>query len=66
MIDRTGRRRTATKALALAAVFLAIAAVAVLVLPGYLRHRRIVQGEEPIGVPIGVPEALASATPGLP
>ena len=42
-IDRTGRRRTVMKTLAIAAVFLAIAALAALVLPGYLRHRRVVQ-----------------------
>ncbi|HWM26542.1 MAG TPA: protein kinase [Chthoniobacterales bacterium] len=61
--NRPGRRRTAMKTLALAAVFLAIAALAALVLPNYLRHRRVVQGEEPIGVPVGVTDAFASATP---
>jgi serine/threonine protein kinase len=57
------RRRSAVKTLALAAVFLAAAAVTALVLSGYLRHGRIVRAEEPIGKPIGVPEATASATP---
>jgi len=52
------------KALALAALFLAIATLAALVLPGYLRHRRFVHAEEPIGVTIGVTDAFASATPG--
>ena len=55
------RRRFPTKALALAALFLAIATVAGLVLTGYLRHGRIIRAEEPIGKPIGVPEA--SPTP---
>lgn len=58
-----GRRRVPIKALALAALFLAIATVAALVVSGQLRHRRIVNAEEPIGKPIGVPEASASATP---
>lgn len=62
-VDRPARRRTATKVLALAAVFLAIAALAAFVLPQYLRHRRVVEGEQPIGVPIGVPDASASAPP---
>jgi len=62
-VDRPGRRGTAMKTLAIAALLLAIAAVAAMVVPGYLRHRRVVQGEQPIGVPIGVPEALASAAP---
>jgi len=57
------RRRFPVKALALAAVFLALAAVAALVVSGQLRHRRIVRSEEPIGKPIGVPEASASGTP---
>lgn len=62
-VDRPRRRRTAMKTLAIAALLLAIAAVAAMVLPGYLRHRRVVQGDQPIGVPIGVPDASASATP---
>jgi serine/threonine-protein kinase len=59
----TRRRRVPVKALALAALFLASAAIAGLVVSGYLRHERIVRAEEPIGKPIGVPEASASATP---
>jgi hypothetical protein len=51
------------KALALAALFLAMATLGALVLPGYLRHRRVVHTEQPIGVPVGVPDAFASATP---
>jgi serine/threonine-protein kinase len=59
----TRRRRIPVKALAFAALFLASAAVAGLVVSGYLRHGRVVRAEEPIGKPIGVPEASASATP---
>jgi hypothetical protein len=58
-----GRRRFPAKALALAAVLLGIAALAALLLPGYLREQRIRQAEEPIGVPIGVPDAAASVPP---
>jgi serine/threonine-protein kinase len=61
--DAPPRQRFPVKALALAALFLAIATVAALVVSGQLRHRRIVNAEEPIGKPIGVPEASASATP---
>lgn len=57
------RPRSPVKTIALAAVFLAAAAVAALVVSGYLRHGRIVRAEEPIGEPIGVPEVTASATP---
>jgi serine/threonine protein kinase len=64
LADRTQRpRRNPLKALARAAIFLALAALAALVLRGYLQHRRVVRDEEPIGVPIGVAEAKASATP---
>jgi serine/threonine-protein kinase len=56
-------RRRRIPALALAALFLAIATVGAVVVAGYLRHGRIVRAEEPIGKPIGVPEASASATP---
>lgn len=56
-------RRGPVKALALAALFLAIATVGAVIVSGYLRHGRIVRAEEPIGKPIGVPEATASATP---
>jgi eukaryotic-like serine/threonine-protein kinase len=57
------RRRSPMKVLALAALFLALAGLVALALPAALRHRRVVRAEEPIGVPIGVPEAIASATP---
>jgi serine/threonine-protein kinase len=56
-------RRHPLKALARAALFLAMAALAALLARGYLQHRRVVHAEEPIGVPIGVPDAFASATP---
>jgi len=62
-VSVAGRKRFPAKALALAAVLLAIAALAALLLPGYLRHQRVRQAEEPIGVPIGVSEATASAPP---
>lgn len=58
-----GRRRFPAKALALAALLLAIATLAAVVIPNYLRHERVRQAEEPIGVPIGVPEATESAPP---
>ncbi|MEY2560477.1 MAG: eukaryotic-like serine/threonine-protein kinase [Verrucomicrobiota bacterium] len=58
-------RRFPTKALALAAVLLAIATLAAFIVPGYLRHERIRQAEEPIGVPIGVPDAAAPSAPAV-
>ena len=57
------RRHMPMRALALAAVLLAIGAVAAFVLPSYLHHQRVIQAREPIGVPVGVPDALASAAP---
>jgi eukaryotic-like serine/threonine-protein kinase len=58
-----GRRRFPAKALALAAVLITIATLAAFIIPEYLRHERVRQAEEPIGVPIGVPEATESAPP---
>jgi serine/threonine-protein kinase len=55
------RRRYPTKALALAAVLLAFATLAAFLIPNYLRQERVRQAEEPIGVPIGVPEATTTA-----
>jgi serine/threonine protein kinase len=55
------RRRFPAKALALAAVLLALATLGAFLIPEYLRHQRVRQAEEPIGVPIGVPEATESA-----
>jgi serine/threonine protein kinase len=56
-------RRSPLKALASAALFLAMAALTALVVHGYIRHRRIVRAEQPIGVPVGVPDAVAVTTP---
>ena len=58
-----GRRRFPAKALALAAVLIAITTLGAFLIPEYLRHQRVRQAEEPIGVPIGVPEATESAPP---
>jgi serine/threonine protein kinase len=63
VIDPPPRRRSPLKALARAALFLALAALTAFVLREYLRHRRVVRAEEPIGVPVGVTEPLPSATP---
>jgi serine/threonine-protein kinase len=57
------RRRIPMKALALAAMLIALATLTALVLPGYLKHRRVVRAEEPIGVPVGVPEPAAPTPP---
>src|SRR5438270_4438486 len=57
------RRHTPMRVFALAAGLLAIGAVAAFVLPSYLHHQRVIQAKEPIGVPVGVPDALASAAP---
>jgi serine/threonine protein kinase len=64
LTDRTPRsRRRPLRTLARAAIVLALAALSAFVLRGYLQHRRVVDAEEPIGVPIGVPDVSASATP---
>jgi serine/threonine protein kinase len=57
------RRRFPVKALALAAVLLSIATLAAFIVPGYLRHQRVRQAEEPIGVPIGVTDAATTPAP---
>lgn len=57
------RRRFPAKALALAAVLLALATLGAFLIPEYLREQRVRQAEEPIGVPIGVAEATESAPP---
>jgi serine/threonine protein kinase len=62
-IELPAKRRSPLKALVRAALFLALSALAALILRGYIRHLRVVQAEEPIGVPIGVTDASASATP---
>ncbi len=61
--DFPSRRPFPTKLVALAAAVLAIATLGAVILPQYLRHQRIRQAEEPIGVQIGVPETTASAPP---
>ena len=61
--DFPSRRPFPTKMVALAAAVLAIATLAAVMVPQYLRHQRIRQAEEPIGVPIGVADATASAPP---
>lgn len=61
-IDLPKKRRSPLKTLARATLVLALAALSALGWHEY-RHRRIVEAEEPIGVPIGVAEASASPTP---
>ena len=56
------RRHMPMRALALTSVLL-LAIGAAFVLPSYLHHQRVIQSREPIGVPVGVPDALASAAP---
>lgn len=62
-IDPPRKRRSPLKTLARAALVLAMAALTALGLQECRRHLRVVQAEEPIGVPIGVSDASASATP---
>ena len=57
------RRRFPAKALALAALLIGLATLGAFLIPDYLRQQRVRQAEEPIGVPIGVPEATESAPP---
>jgi serine/threonine protein kinase len=57
------RRRFPTKMVALAAIVVALVAVTGVMISNYLRHERIRQAEEPIGVPIGVSDATASPPP---
>jgi hypothetical protein len=57
------RKRFPTKLVALAAIVIALVAVTAVMLSSYLRHERIRQAEEPIGVPIGITDAAASAPP---
>jgi hypothetical protein len=62
-VDMPARRRSPLKTLARAAFVLAMAALTAFVLREYLRHRRVVHAEEPIGVSIGITEASPFATP---
>ena len=57
------RRPFPTKMVALAAIVVALATLGAVGFSQYFRHQRIRQAEEPIGVPIGVPEVTASAPP---
>src|SRR5947209_11872954 len=57
------RRRIPTKLVALAAIVIALATLASISLATYLRHQRVRQAEEPIGVPIGVTDPNASVAP---
>jgi serine/threonine protein kinase len=63
VVDLPSRKRFPAKAVALAAIAVAIAAVTAVMLSQYLRHQRIRQAEEPIGVPIGVTDPGAAASP---
>ncbi len=55
------RRTFPTRRLALAAVIIGFATLASILVASYWRHERVRQAEAPIGVPIGVPEPVASA-----
>jgi serine/threonine-protein kinase len=57
------RQQFPTKLVALAAIVIALVALTGVMLSNYLRHQRIRQAEEPIGVSIGVSDATASAPP---
>jgi serine/threonine-protein kinase len=57
------RRRFPTKMVTIAAIVVALVTVTAVMMSNYLRHERIRQAEEPIGVPIGVSDATASAPP---
>jgi hypothetical protein len=57
------KSRSPLKVLARAALCLALAALTAFGLREYRRHIRVVEAEEPIGVPVGVSEVSASATP---
>ena len=54
-------RKFSPKLLALAALIIALATAAAVMLPRYMHHQRVRNAEEPIGVPIGVPETTAPA-----
>jgi serine/threonine protein kinase len=57
------RRPFPTKALALAAAVIAVAIAGAVMIPRYLRHERVRQAQEPIGVTVGVPDPVASVAP---
>ncbi len=56
-------RRFPTKIVALAAIVIALATFGSMAVANYLRHQRIRQAEEPIGVPIGVTQPAEAAPP---
>ncbi|HSV61888.1 MAG TPA: serine/threonine-protein kinase, partial [Chthoniobacterales bacterium] len=56
-------RRFSSRTLALAAIAIAFVTLTSVLLANYLRHQRIREAAEPIGVPIGVPETASSAPP---
>ena len=56
-------RRFPLKSLVRAATCLTTAAVAAVLLRGYLKHHRVVRAEQSIEVPSGITNAFASATP---
>jgi len=62
-IELPEKRRSPLRVLARAVICLALAALAAWGLHEYRRHLRIVQVEEPIGVPIGVSDVSASPSP---
>jgi serine/threonine protein kinase len=57
------RRPFPKKMVALAAVIVALATLGSIVTASYLRHQRIRQAEEPIGVPIGVTQPAEAPPP---
>jgi serine/threonine protein kinase len=57
------RRPFPTKIVALAAIVIALATLGSIAVASYLRHQRIRQAEEPIGVPVGVTQPAEAAPP---
>jgi serine/threonine-protein kinase len=57
------RRPFPAKLVALAAIVIALATLASISVASYLRHQRVRQAEEPIGVPIGVTQPAEAAPP---
>jgi serine/threonine protein kinase len=62
-IEAPPKRRSPLKVFARFILCLALSALAAFGWQEYFRHLWVVQAEEPIGVPIGVTDASASATP---
>jgi serine/threonine protein kinase len=57
------RRAFPAKTVALAAIVIALATLGSIAVASYLRHQRIRQAEEPIGVPVGVTQPAEAAPP---